>query len=88
MNIWTALFLVVSVVILASPILFPSDTVKSRTRKAEDVGRPGDDDLKLDLASGRLDMEDFEAMTGLKAAGPVPGGAGQEGGDDGFVPEG
>ena len=70
MNIWTAFFLVVSVVILASPLLSSSDAVRNRS----DSGRshngwqdPEDNELELDLASGRLAREDYEAMTGIKA---------------------
>ncbi len=73
MNIWTAFFLVVSAVILASPLLSSSDA----SRKVSDSGRSDDgwpnwpdwedNELKLDLASGRLTEEDFEAMTGRKS---------------------
>lgn len=67
MNIWTALFLVLSVVILASPFL------SSGSAEREDAGQPDpydsraygeDDGLRLDLASGRLAREDYDAMTG------------------------
>ena len=69
MNIWTAFFLVVSMVILASPLLSSSDAVRSGSDSGRsDDGRPDweDSELELDLASGRLAQEDYEAMTGRK----------------------
>lgn len=73
MNIWTAFFLVVSMVILASPLLSSPDAA----RNGSDNGRnhdskpgwpdPEDSELELDLASGRLTEEDYETMTGRKA---------------------
>ena len=73
MNIWTAFFLVVSVVILASPLLSSPDAARNGpdSGRSHD-GRPGwpdqeDNELILDLASGRLTEEDFEAMTGRKS---------------------
>ena len=90
MNIWTAFFLVVSVVILASPLLSSREAV----RNGSDSG-PGDNsrldwednELELDLASGRLAEEDYEAMTGRKVkstARPVE----RAEGNDGRLPEG
>ncbi len=70
MNIWTAFFLVVSVVILASPLLSSSDAVRNGSASGRSQnGRedPEDNELELDLASGRLAREDYEAMTGRKA---------------------
>ena len=77
MNIWTSFFLVVSVVILATPLLLSKDAVN---RQDTDSGHIYDskpdwenDELELDLAAGRLAREDYEAMTGQKArmaAGP------------------
>jgi hypothetical protein len=70
LNIWTAFFLVLSVVILASPLLSSSDTVRNRSdsgRSHNGRQNPEDNELELDLASGRLALEDYEAMTGIKA---------------------
>ncbi len=70
MNIWTAFFLVVSAVILALPLLSPRDAVRRESDSGRsDDGRPGwldseINELKLDLAAGRLTEEDFEVMTG------------------------
>ena len=91
MNTWTSLFLVVSAVILASPLLLSEDTVK---RQGSDRGKNydtkpdrEDNELELDLASGRLAREDFEAMTGQEARlANEP--AEDEDGDDGYLPEG
>ena len=69
MNIWTAFFLVVSAVILASPLLSSSDASRKVSDSGRsDDGRPNwpdweDNELKLDLASGRLTEENFKAMT-------------------------
>jgi hypothetical protein len=67
LNVWTVFFLVVSAVILASPLLSPAPAVKKEGETA--IDRAGlshweEDELELDLASGRLDREDFEEMTG------------------------
>ncbi|MDF1527033.1 MAG: hypothetical protein RRA15_08670 [bacterium] len=70
MNIWTAFFLVLSVVILASPLLSSPDAVRNGSASGRSYnGRqdPEDNELELDLASGRLAREDYEAMTGQKA---------------------
>ena len=73
MTIWTAFFLVVSAVILASPLLSSPDAVRngsdSGRRHDARLDRPDyeDNELELDLASGRLAREDYEAMTGRKA---------------------
>ncbi len=69
MNIWTAFFLVLSVVILASPLLSSSDAVRNRSasgRSHNSRQDPEDNELELDVASGRLAREDYEAMTGQK----------------------
>ena len=70
MNIWTAFFLVLSVVILASPLLSSTDAVRNGSAsRPSHSGRQGpeDNELELDLVSGRLAREDYEAMTGQKA---------------------
>ena len=89
MNIWTAFFLVISVVILASPLLSSRDIGKN----GSDSERGGNDrphwengDLKLDLASGRLSREDFETMTGRRIGSPTELMAREEG-EDGNLPE-
>jgi hypothetical protein len=91
LNTWTSLFLVVSVVILASPLLLSEDTVKGRgsdREKSYDTEPDWEDnELELDLASGRLAREDFEAMTGQEARlANEP--AEKEDGDDGYLSEG
>jgi hypothetical protein len=71
MNIWTVFFLVVSAVILASPLLSSTVVVRNgsgngRSRSGRpDRPDPEDSALELDLASGRLTREDYEVMTGL-----------------------
>ena len=69
MNIWTAFFLVLSIVILASPLLSSSGAVRNGSASGRSHnGRqdPEDSELELDLASGRLAREDYEAMTDQK----------------------
>ena len=86
MSIWTAFFLVLSVVILASPLLSSSDAVRNGSAGGgNNDGRSDrrdqeENELELDLASGRLALEDYEAMTGRKAK--------RAEGDDGIFPEG
>ncbi len=93
MNLWTAFFLVVSMVILASPLL----SSPYAARNGPDNGnnndsRPGwpdpeDNELELDLVSGRLTEEDYEVMTGRKAQfAAQPAQRAEE--DDGNLPEG
>ena len=70
MNVWTAFFLVVSIVILAAPLLLSRNS-GHQTRSGSvdtDDGLSGlaEDELALDLASGRLTREDYEVMSGLK----------------------
>jgi hypothetical protein len=73
LNIWTVFFMVVSAVILASPLLSSPDAARNWSGNGSNHdGRLGwpdreESDLILDLASGRLTAEDFEAMTGRKA---------------------
>ena len=89
MNIWTVFFLVISVVVLASPLLSTREFVKGGSDKSPGVnGRPQweDNELELDLVSGRLSREDFEAMTGRKA-GPGTRQVEHAKGDDGYFPE-
>lgn len=67
MNIWMALFLVLSAVVLASPFLSSRSTMKeSMDMPCHGPGRDHweDEELELDLLSGRLAREDYEAMTG------------------------
>ena len=72
MNIWTVFFLVISVVILASPLLLSKNTVSRNGPNSwsgyvgAPEGKPAWEDggLELDLASGRLTVEDYESMTG------------------------
>jgi hypothetical protein len=90
MNIWTAFFLVVSAVILASPLLSSRDAVRSGSDNGSgDDSRSAfeDNELELDLASGRLAPEDYEAMTGRKMK-PISQPAENAEGDDGSLPEG
>lgn len=91
MNIWAAFFLVVSAVILASPLLLSKGTVNRNGSYDErhGDGRPAweDNELRLDLASGRLTEEDFEAMTGRKSK-LVSQPDERAGGDDGNLPQG
>jgi len=94
MNIWTAFFLVVSMVILASPLLSSSAAVRSVSDNGKNHdGRQDlpeyseDNELELDLASGRLTEEDYEIMTGRKAKSAAqPAQRAEE--DDGSLPEG
>lgn len=73
MNIWTVFFMVVSAVILASPLLSSPDAARNWSGNGSNHdGRPGwpdpeDSELELDLVSGRLTEEDYETMTGRKA---------------------
>jgi hypothetical protein len=80
MNIWTAFFLVVSIVILAAPLLLSggvldrnsTDGARSRSGGVDgSVAGSGlpDDELEMDLASGRLARDDYEVMSGRKPAG-------------------
>jgi hypothetical protein len=91
LNIWTSFFLVVSVVILASPLLLSEDTVKGQGSDAGDSNdtKPDweDNELEIDLASGRLAREDYNAMTYQKAKLATGTAEGVEG-DDGCLPEG
>jgi hypothetical protein len=66
MNIWTSFFLVLSVVILAYPFLASGDQPKGRNGAAgtDAPGSWDDEELDLDLATGRLSREDYEAMGG------------------------
>jgi len=86
LSIWTAFFLVLSVVILASPLLFSSGAVRNGSASGGNSDDRSDrrdqeeNELELDLASGRLAREDYEAMTGRKAKGAER--------DDGNLPEG
>jgi hypothetical protein len=81
MNIWTSFFLVLSVVILAYPFLVPSDQPNGRNGAAG-TDAPGsweEEELDLDLATGRLSREDYEAMTGAGRGVPsefIPGEGG------------
>jgi hypothetical protein len=89
LNIWTVFFLVLSAVILASPLLSAS----AAARNGSDSGRGSDskpdwddDELELDLALGRLARDDYDILTGRKAnhaAGPAESVKG----DDGSFPE-
>ena len=90
MNIWTAFFLVLSVVILASPLLFFKGTV-TRNGSAyidnkDETPIPECGELELDLASGRITQEDYEAMTAK--AKPLACLAEGVEGNDGSLPEG
>ena len=71
MNIWTAFFLVVSIVILAAPILLSRETPDGNGPDRTDISDKGpvleDDELELDLVSGRLSSEDYEIMAGRKS---------------------
>lgn len=91
MNIWMAFFLVVSIVILAAPVLLFKET-----RNKNGSGRRGmsdngpaleDDELQLDLASGRLTREDYEIMSRRKSE-TLSGLYNSAGGDHGNLPEG
>ena len=76
MNVWTAFFLVVSIVVLAAPLLFAREGA-GRSSNYSSISRPGDqvlqdDELELDLASGRLAREDYEEMSErIQAAGSL-----------------
>ena len=91
MNIWTAFFLVLSVVILASPLLFFKGTMTRNgsayiDNKDETPPIPECGELELDLASGRITQEDYEAMTAK--AKPLACLAEGVEGNDGSLPEG
>jgi len=89
LNIWTAFFMIVSMVILASPLLFPSDALRggSDSGRSDDDGPDWEDsELELDLASGRLAREDYEVMTDRKSKSAAqPAQRAEE--DDGSLPE-
>lgn len=87
MNIWTAFFMVVSVVILASPFLsLPEAAWSGSVSKSIDNGAADWDanEIELDLASGRLAREDYEAMAGGREQ-PPPGRSERAEGEDGTV---
>ena len=90
MNIWTAFFLVVSIVILAAPILLSRETLDRNGSVNPDVSKSRpimeDDELELDLASGRLAREDYEVMSGQGSEAVKPDSG--AGGDHGNFPEG
>jgi len=90
LSIWTVFFLVVSAVILASPLLTTSVTVRNGSDSEHGYdGKPDwdDDELELDLASGRLAREDYDVMTGQRAKHEAEPAESAEG-DDGSLPEG
>jgi hypothetical protein len=91
LNIWTVFFIVVSVVILTSPLLLSKDVV---SRQGSDKGYSNDgkqdwedSELDLDLASGRLAQEDYDVMTGQETRPAVEPTERAER-DDGNFPEG
>ena len=82
MNIWTSFFLVLSVVILAYPFLASGDQPNSRNGAAgtDTPESWEDEELDLDLATGRLSREDYEAMTETGRGVPsefIPGERGE-----------
>lgn len=91
MNIWMAFFLVLSIVILAAPILLFKEAHDRNGSGRADMSDSGpvmeDDELQLDLASGRLTREDYEIMSGRKYETAV-GSDGSAKGDHGNLPEG
>ena len=68
MNVWTAFFLVVSIVILATPLFLSRDAANRNGSGRVDTGvcrsSLADDELELDYVSGRLTREDYEVMSG------------------------
>ena len=90
MNIWTAFFLVLSIVILAAPILLSKETLDRNGYSSPDAGKSSpvmeDNELELDLASGRLAREDYEAISGHKSEAEEPDSGARE--DHGNFPEG
>ena len=91
MSIWTAFFLVVSVVILSSPFLSSRGALTSQSgRGNNDDGALywEDNELELDLATGRLTREDYEEMTAERNNRPAikPYERGEE--DNGNLPQG
>ncbi len=66
MNIWTSFFLVLSIVTLAYPFLAPDDQPNGLNRATGTEAHESwdDEELDLDLATGRLSREDYEAMGG------------------------
>lgn len=90
MNIWTAFFLVLSIVILASPVLLYREGVDRNGAGAadNDESKPDleDEELELDLASGRITLEDYEVMSGRRT-GPIAEPDVKVKGDHGNLPE-
>jgi hypothetical protein len=89
-NIWTAFFLVLSIVILASPVLLYREGVERNGEDTADNDEsktdPEDEELELDLASGRITLEDYEVMSGRKT-GPIAEPDDKVKGDHGNLPE-
>jgi hypothetical protein len=89
LNIWTVFFLVVSAVVLTAPLL--------STRNADRIGSASildntwqdweEDELELDLVSGHIARDDYEAMTARRAARGIPR-ADRAKRDDGNLSEG
>jgi hypothetical protein len=81
MNIWTSFFLVLSIVALAYPFLVSGDRPNVRNGAAgmDAPENRYNEELELDLAAGRLNREDYEAMggTGRGVSRIVPGERGE-----------
>ena len=90
MNIWTAFFLVVSIVILAAPLVLTReapDRTGAESVSANDTGFvPEEDELELDLALERFSQDDFEIVRGRKLNTASPDNNAREG--HGNIPEG
>jgi len=74
LNVWTIFFLVVSAVVLTVPFLSTRDDGRGGSAPSHNNSRQDweDDELELDLASGHISREDYEAVTARRAAPGFP----------------
>lgn len=90
MNIWSAFFLVVSIVILAAPVLLSGEPQgrngSGSSEKDDNFPVLKDDELELDLACGRVAREDYEDMSERRVNATVPDGGAR--GNHGSASEG
>jgi hypothetical protein len=74
LNVWTIFFLVVSAVVLTVPLLSTRDDGRVGSAPSHNNSRQDweEDELELDLVSGHIAREDYEAVTARRAEPDFP----------------